>query len=194
MNLKKLLLLFSFLIISCSKQLPKVDSFAGSNYNLRSHKNTNLSFPNNFLGKTIVMGFIFTNCPDICPMTTNNMRLIQEHAQKEKLENLHFLSLSFDPETDSPEILRKFANIRELDLSNWTFLTGNKATIDSITRHFGVFAIPNDTTVTKAGEKIVYFVHTDRISLIDKEGNLRKNYLGSSINTKEIIEDIKSIE
>jgi protein SCO1/2 len=121
------------------------------------------------------------------------MRLIQERLKSEKFEDVQFISISFDPDNDTPEVLKKFAGIRNLDLSNWTFLTGNKPVIDKLMKHVGVLAVPGDSTVFPSGKVSYYYIHTDRIQLIDDEGKIRKNYPGSSINIDEIIADIKAL-
>lgn len=187
---------FLFVLIlfwGCKEKLPVIEKFGEISYKLINQNNQEIIFPDFVKGKTVIMNYIFTNCPDICPLSTNNMRLIQERLKKEKIDNIQFVSLSFDPENDTPEVLRKFAGIRNLDLSNWTFLTGDKSTTNAVIKEVGVLAVPNDSTVFKNGRKIYYYVHTDRIQLIDTEGNTRKNYKGSTINVDEIVADIKKL-
>lgn len=181
------------LIIGCSDRLDVIEDLTESEYHLLDSDSNNVVFPNYLEGKIGIVGYIFTNCPDICPLTTNNMRLIQEKLHSENINDIQFVSISFDPETDKPSILKKFAGIRNLDLNNWKFLTGNKSTIDRLMSKVGVMAIVGDSTVFESGEKIYYFIHTDRIQLIDGEGKIRKNYLGSAINIDEIVEDVKSL-
>ena len=176
------------------QSLPIDGDFGPEQFNLVDQNNTPRKFPEMIKGKIGVVGYIFTNCPDICPLTTNNMRLIQEELKKEKInDEVEFVSVSFDPEADSPEVLKKFAEIRDLDLNNWTFLTGEKAITDSLIKEVGVIAVVGDSSVTKEGEKIYYYVHTDRISLVDEEGNIRKNYLGSRAKIDEVVADIKKL-
>lgn len=179
-----------FLFAGCGDKLTEIDKFEKV-YPLVNQNGEEVVFPLLTKGKIAVVGYIFTNCPDICPLTTNNMRLIQERLKKEEIENVEFVSISFDPQTDTPEVLRKFAEIRNYNLSNWSFLTGQKSIIDSLIKKAGVFAVIGDSTVFKDGRKIYYYVHTDRIQLIDAEGTIRKNYFGSKINFDEIISDIK---
>ena len=186
-------LLIIILFWSCKEKFPVIEEFGDTNYNLVDQKNQKVVFPDFVKDKIVVMNYIFTNCPDICPLSTNNMRLIQERLKKENVENVQFVSLSFDPEFDSPEALRRFAGIRNLDLSNWTFLTGDKSVTDAVIKKVGVLAVPNDSTVFKDGRKIYYYVHTDRIQLIDTEGKIRKNYKGSTIDVDEIVADIKRL-
>ena len=194
--MKKLLpiiVLTLLMLTGCGEKLPVVENFSNNHYQLVNQKGEPIVFPDFVKGKIVVMNFIFTNCPDICPLSTNNMRLIQERLNKEKIKNVEFVSLSFDPNNDTPEVLTKFADIRGLDLSNWTFLTGRKSVTDSVIHQANVIDVPNDSTVFKDGRKIYYYIHTDRISLIDTEGRIRKNYIGSKINVDEIVNDIKKL-
>ncbi|MBN1302193.1 MAG: SCO family protein [Melioribacteraceae bacterium] len=184
------ILLILVLINQCRPDLPVETDFSGDSFALIDQDSNEVSFPGNFKGKLTVLGYIFTNCPDICPLTTNNMRLVQERLKKQDVQDINFVTISFDPDVDKPSVLKKFAELRNLDLSNWIFLTGDKDVIKNLIKKAGVFAIPNDTSRTPAGEEIIYFVHTDRISLMDGEGRVRKNYYGSKINIDEIVDDI----
>jgi len=190
-----ILILFAiFILVHCSNDFEIVDDLSKTNYKLVDQNNAPQVFPKLAKGKITVIGYIFTNCPDICPLTTNNMRLIQERLKKEKIDNVQFVSISFDPLQDKPETLKKFAEIRNLDLSNWIFLTGEKPVIDSLMSRVKILAVKSDSTVFKDGRKIYYYVHTDRIQLMDQENRILKNYKGSSINIDEIINDIKKIK
>ncbi|MEW5843863.1 MAG: SCO family protein [Bacteroidota bacterium] len=192
-KLLQLIILTLLMLTGCGEKFPVVENFSNNHYQLVNQKSEPIVFPDFVKGKIVVMNFIFTNCPDICPLSTNNMRLIQERLNKERIKNVQFVSLSFDPNNDTPEVLTKFADIRGLDLSNWTFLTGRKSVTDSVIHQANVIAVPNDSTVFKDGRKIYYYIHTDRISLIDAEGRIRKNYIGSKINVDEIVNDIKKL-
>ncbi len=185
--------IFIILISSCKSNLPVIEDFSKENFPLINQSEEKINFPSHFAGKIIVTGYIFTNCPDICPLTINNMRLIQDRLKKEKIKDVEFVSISFDPLQDTPEVLRNFAEIRNLDLQNWQFLTGEKKVIDSLIKKAGVYVIPSDSTVFKDRRKIYYYIHTDRIQLFDKHGRVRKNYTGSKINIEEIINDIKNL-
>jgi protein SCO1/2 len=185
--------LFAVLVFAC-QSLSVEGDFGPEQFDLTDQNNTPRKFPQMIKGKIGVVGYIFTNCPDICPLTTNNMRLIQEELKKEKInDEVEFVSISFDPEVDRPKVLKKFAEIRDLDLNNWTFLTGEKTITDSLIKQVGVIAVVGDSSVTKEGDKIYYYVHTDRISLVDEEGNIRKNYLGSRVKIDEVVADIKKL-
>jgi len=179
---------------SCNCNNLESEEYIGySNYKLVTHNNESVNFPADYSGKLLFLSFIFTNCPDICPLTTHNIFLIQQRIKEENIPDVHFLVISFDPDRDKPEILKKYSEVRGYNLQNWDFLTGEKKTIDSIMKDFNVVAISGDTSFTPSGLPVYFFTHTDRISLIDKKLNLRKNYKGSEIDIEEIISDLKNI-
>lgn len=194
---KIILLVVSFTLLfslSCKENLPLDKDLTKKNYTLINQNAEQVIFPENIQGHITVMGFIYTHCPDICPMTTHNMYLTEKKLKDEGIENVKFVALSFDPDRDTPEVLTKFAEIRELDFSDWTLLTGDKTTISDLLKRFDVRAIKTDETFNEDGKSEYSMMHTDRISLIDADGILRKNYKGSTLNIEEIIKDIKSIE
>jgi len=193
MKLLLALILSAFLISSCKQKLPIVDDLSARSWILTDQDSTDALFPDYLKGKPFVAGYIFTNCPDICPLTTNNMHLIQEQLSSERINDVGFASISFDPAADRPHVLKKFAEVRKLDLSNWRFFTGSDSTISSLMNAVRVFYTPGDSTVFPDGRKIYYFIHTDRISLFDGYGRIRKNYRGSKVNIEEVVNDIKSL-
>ncbi|NNG25950.1 MAG: SCO family protein [Ignavibacteriaceae bacterium] len=150
-----------------------------------------VNFPEIIKDKITVMGFIYTHCPDICPMTTHNMVLTEERLMKEGIDDVLFVALSFDPERDSPQVLTKFAEIRDINFDNWIFLTGDEITTKDALKRFDVKAITTDSTFYEDGTFTYTIMHTDRISLINNKSILKKNYKGSTINIEELINDIK---
>lgn len=186
-------ILFFLVFFGCKKKLPVEDDISGSHFTLLNEDSVQVSFPGYLKGQITVMGFIFTNCPDICPLTTNNMQRLQKKLQEENIAGVSFVSLSFDPKRDRPWVMKQFAEVRGIDFKEWHFLTGEQSVIDSIKRKMHFFAIAADTSYSEEGTPYYFFVHTDRISLIDREGKVRKNYKGSTVNLDEIMQDIKSL-
>ena len=146
------------------------------------------------MGHITVIGFIYTHCPDICPMTTNNMYLTEKKLKEQGINNVKYVEVSFDPERDTPSVLRAFADIRGISFKNWMLLTGKDSIIKDLLKRFDVMAVKTDEHKDEDGELTYSMMHTDRISLIDDKGTLRKNYKGSTLNFDEIINDIKSLE
>ena len=130
--LRIILISISILSQKCTQEFEIIKDLKYTEYQLLDIDSNSATFPKLLNGKVGIVGYIFTNCPDICPLTTNNMRLIQEKLKSQSIKGSHFVSISFDPLVDKPTVLKKFAEIRDLDLSNWDFLTGDEATIKKL--------------------------------------------------------------
>ena len=115
-------------------------------------------------GNVYLANFIFTTCPTICPVMTYNMRRIQQKLVQ--YPNFKILSHSVFPEYDTPEILLKYANKMETDLSNWNFVTGDRNEIYSIASSYFVNAM--EDSAAEGG-----FLHSQSFILVDKEGCVR---------------------
>jgi len=187
------LALISLLVASCQSKFPEKEFVGNRSEVLLNQDSLTINFPKHYRGRILLVSFIFTNCPDICPLTTHNLQLIQQKAKENKIENVAFAAISFDPERDTPTLLKQYADVRNLDLSNYNLFSGKRENIKSLMQTFHIVAIPSDTTFTDDKEPVYFFTHTDRITLIDQEQNIRKSYRGSEINLEEIINDIKNL-
>ena len=86
-------------------------------------------------GKTVAINFVFTTCTTICPPLTATFRRVQQDAAARGLP-VQLISVSVDPTTDTPERLRDFASKFKAE-PGWTFVTGDKAQIDSVLQALG---------------------------------------------------------
>ncbi len=92
-------------------------------------------------GQTVLISFIFTNCQDACPMITHHLSLVKAALGESMAEQVRFVSISIDPERDTPEALRKFREKTGVDgLPAWVFLTGDKANVDLIVQKLGQYS------------------------------------------------------
>ncbi|GAB1351063.1 SCO family protein [Ignavibacteriales bacterium] len=193
---KKLIVLFAIQLLlfsGCKGDFELDENLKGFSFKLIDQDGQQVDFPSDFENKIIVAGFIFTHCPDICPLTVNNMQLVQkELIGKGEIDDIVFLAITFDPTRDTVGLLKKFAAVREVDEKNFRFLTGDKKITDSLMSVMRIVAIPEDSTVVD-GSLSYFFTHTDRISLIDRRGFLRKEYSGSKANTSQIVQDIEKL-
>lgn len=135
-------------------------------------------------GKVVVADFFFTRCPTICPQLTKNMKRMQEglhnaqRAGSTQADFVQFLSFSVDPERDSVEALKAWANRFGIDPQNWWLLTGPKKEIyDLSIEHMKLGLVDGEGIDTS-------FFHTDFTVLIDKNRNIRGYYHG--LDTTEI--------
>ncbi len=188
-----LLLLASCLFTGCSR-LPVLEDLSGMNYTFMNQDSAGVSFPSAYRGKIVVMSFIYSHCPDICPLTTNNMQHLQDTLTADKLNGVEFVTMTFDPNRDTPSVLKDYAEIRGIKFGDWDFLSGSDANTDSVTYAVDVRYFPNDSTYSKDGRLSYYITHTDKCVLMDRDGRVRGEYSGSQLDFRKIVRDIKSLE
>lgn len=90
-------------------------------------------------GRTVLINVIYTNCKDACPMITARLNEVRSILGEQVFSKLHFVSISSDPERDTPKALKRFAAENKAEAPNWTFLTGTKTNIDHILKKLGQF-------------------------------------------------------
>jgi protein SCO1/2 len=95
-----------------------------------------------FTGKQVMLNFIFTRCPiaTMCPAATIKMMSTQKLAGEAGVKNLELVSITLDPEYDTPGVLKEYALTRGIDTSNFSFLTGPENAIKDLLAQFGVIA------------------------------------------------------
>jgi len=188
-------LLISIIIFTgCGRKFDRNDLLGKKNFPLISQDSTIINFPQDFNGKPFLLGFIFTNCPDVCPLTSHNFQLVQEEAKNEGIKEVNFVLISFDSDRDKPWVLKEYASLRNIDESNFKLLTGDKDTIKALMKKMQVVAIPGDTSKTPDGDFIYFFIHTDRAFLIDKDNRIRTEYRGSKLDISQAVKDLKALE
>lgn len=186
------LLIFVYAVLSgCYEHFPLKQDITRTQNEFLNQDSSKAKFPELTKGKITLMAMVYTHCPDICPMTTHNMQLIESKLSKDELEKVRFVVITFDPDRDTPDVLRKFAEIRDIDFSRWSFLSGNKQNTKEVMLKFDIKAVPADSSYDADGNLSYYIVHTDRLSLIDQNGLLRKKYVGSIVDVNEVVNDIK---
>ena len=195
--MKKLILLMTaafiiFTLSSCSSKPDVIHDLSNKDYTLINSDSSVVHFPGDFKGKTVVIGFIYTHCPDICPMTTHNISLVKQELEKQGAKNVTYADISFDPDRDTPSVLKEYADVRGINTNQFHFLTGDKKTIKALLKDCNIYAIPGDTTIV-GSDTSYFFIHTDRISVMDPEGKIRVEYKGSTANREELIKDINRI-
>jgi len=86
----------------------------------------------------VVINFIFTNCQGACPMMTQKLRIARDSLDAEVANKIRFVSISIDPERDTPEAMRQFAEKQHAD-GDWVFLTGARENIDLVVKKLGQY-------------------------------------------------------
>jgi protein SCO1/2 len=152
-------------------------------FSLTSHDGQAVSLAD-YRGKVVAVTFIYTSCVDTCPTLTAIMAHVQDKLGPAFGPKVAFVSITIDPERDTPEVLEQYARNFGANLAGWAFLTGDPPVVSDIARRYGVFVAK-----TAAGD----IDHTFLTSLIDQHGNLRVQYLGVRFDLEEFRGDLLSL-
>jgi protein SCO1/2 len=140
-----------------------------------------------FKGSTVALTFIYTRCPipTFCPMMDRNFLALQERiTASPALKSVRLVTVSFDPVTDTPAVLKAHARKLGADPAIWTFLTGDRDEIDRFAMRFGVSLSRNISDATD-------ITHNLRTAIVDREGRLLKTYTGNAWTIEEILGDLE---
>ncbi len=183
-----LLMMLLMIAIGCDR-LAVQDNLQNVEYEVTDQFGESVHFPESFEGKVMLVGYVYTHCPDICPMITYNMRDIQREIEIQ--EEFMLVSVSFDPDRDTPEVLYEYAESYRLNQDNWRLLTGERSEIESMLEKLKISTVKTPTRFTDDNTPIYFIDHTDKITLIDKYGQIRRTYQGSELNFDEVVNDIR---
>jgi protein SCO1 len=137
-----------------------------------------------FRGKVVAVTFIYTFCTATCPVLTPMMSFVQDQLGPNFGTRIAFVSISVDPERDTPEVLKEYGHAFGANLAGWAFLTGTPDAIRDVTRRYGVFA-------SKRANGDVE--HTFLTSIVDPHGFLRVQYVGVRFDPDEFRRDLLSL-
>ncbi len=135
-------------------------------------------------GKVVVVDFIFTSCIDECPLQTEKLASLQPALGSAFGPRVAFVSISIDPEHDTPQVLAAYAARHHAKPQGWSFLTGRPEQIRTISRSYGVVSMRDRPGAPS---------HNVLTSLIDASGALRVQYAGVRYQPRELLSDIRSL-
>src|SRR5712672_775672 len=121
--------------ISQDPPLPKIAP--APEFTLTSQDGTPVSLAD-FRGKVVAVTFIYTLCTDTCPVLTPMMSFVQDRLGPDFGTRIAFVSITVDPERDTPQVLKEYAQAFGANLAGWSFLTGAPAAIQEVTHRYGV--------------------------------------------------------
>lgn len=135
-------------------------------------------------GRAVLLDFIFTTCTGPCPILTAAHARLQGRLPAAKRDRVRFVSITVDPENDTPGKLRQYALSHGADLTRWSFLTGTPEEVDAVLRAYHVGRVPRaDKTLN----------HTVVTYLIDPAGKIRNYYLGLEHAHDAVLADILEV-
>ncbi len=135
-------------------------------------------------GKIVLITFLYTTCPDVCPLVTVSMQSVQKDLSPKERESVYLLSVTTDPEIDKPEILKSYGERHQVDFTNWSLLTGNVQQLVLLWKAFGI-------KVLRKARGLVS--HTSLTALMDGKGVMRYVYHGTAPDPKVILEDLRML-
>ena len=130
------------------------------------------------------MTFIFTGCSATCPVLTPMMALVQDRLGRDFGTKVAFASITVDPENDTPDMLKVYAQMHGADVTGWSFLTGRPQVIADLARRYGVFAAKN-----AKGE----LEHSFLTRSIDRRGILPCPVSRGSLRSERVLRDLVSV-
>lgn len=191
--MKQLLSFFSLslLFLSCQTGPKVIDDLGDRSFQLVDQDSVAVTFPDDYQGRFVVLGFIYTNCPDVCPLITQNMIKIQKELHSP--DDVQFIGITFDPERDTPSVLRKYKDTFKLG-KNFDFLTGDPSVISEVMDSVRVRSQVSLTTTTDSGKEIYFMNHSDKIMVLDKKSRVIIEYGGSMPGIPNlIVEDFQTL-
>ena len=139
---------------------------------------------NKLRGKIVAINFIYTTCADVCPLFTIEFARLQEALRRQAQLNSFLVSITTDPEIDSPKVLESYARRFGADFQNWAFLTGDESGLKDVWKRFGVQVIRRDRGLVQ---------HTNLTTLVDAQGIRRINFLGPQWQFSDFLKDMRAL-
>ncbi|MCA0430015.1 MAG: SCO family protein [Bacteroidetes bacterium] len=138
-------------------------------------------------GKIYITEYFFTTCKSICPIMNTNLQKVYQTFYNDT--SIYIVSHTVDPETDSVNVLKEYAQLHNVKNNQWQFLTGNKVDLYAIARKGYLL----NTEEGNGGEED--FIHTQNFALIDKEKRIRGFYDGTdTAEINRLIIDVKLLK
>jgi len=158
------------------------------NYSLINQENKKIQLTS-FRGRILVFTFMYTRCPipDFCPRMSQHFREVYDALKDINInKDWHLLSISFDPDFDTPKILKNYSKAFSSDLKKWSFVTGNTSVIDEMISRFGII-------VRRPKASITDWDHNLRTVIVDSNGVIQTIYIGNSWTPETLVQDLKKM-
>ncbi len=131
-------------------------------------------------GQVVALTFLYTTCPDVCPLTATRFRAAQAELQGDA-SRVTFIAVSVDPDRDTPKAVQDFSTAHGL-AANWYYLVGGRAQLSPVWTAYGIGVQAGSTTVT----------HNDAVYLIDARGRERV-LLHSDDLARDLANDLRAL-
>lgn len=150
------------------------------------NQNGKLLFKKDFLGRPLAINFIFTHCRNaqMCPASTQCMKRLAEELDKSpQLENVKLISISFDPQNDSPGVLNTYTSGYGINSKRHNFLTGDANQIKDLMRQYGILTTQSDGTI----------IHNAALIIVSPEGRIIHRREGAQFDPVDVAEYFRTL-
>jgi protein SCO1 len=128
-------------------------------------------------GKAVVLTFIYTSCPDVCPLTAENLRFAYDQLPAKARDRVALVAVTVDPERDTASALRAFSVEHRLDGNpSWWALRGDRATLEPVWAAYAIDPgqmVPHREGASASPDAAARLAHTDAVYVIDPQGRER---------------------
>jgi protein SCO1/2 len=145
-----------------------------------------------YRGRVVLLAFVFTSCPGVCPMISQQMAALQGRLKQERLfgSKAAMLSVTVDPDTDTEEVLAEYARTFGADPAGWRFLREEAPRLDPVLKAYDEWT---KLLPSRRGAQRAELDHPARVYLIDPAGNIREIYSLAFFNEKQALLDMKKL-
>jgi protein SCO1/2 len=149
-----------------------------------------------YRGKALLLTFVYTRCPqpDQCTLMSNNFAAIDQALQKqpETYDKTHLLTISFDPDYDTPKVLRSYGashtgRYSDETFQHWEFASGTKDEVKGVAQFFGLRYYHD----TESNDEEV--IHSMRTAIVGPDGKVFKLYRGNEWKPEEVLGELRSL-
>ncbi|HEV2067294.1 MAG TPA: SCO family protein [Thermomicrobiales bacterium] len=139
-------------------------------------------------GRAVALTFIFTSCPDVCPLIAEKLRWTYESLPEDQRDEIALVAITVDPENDTPEAMAAFSATHRLaDNPSWYALTGDRAMLQQVWQAYGIWP-----GAAAAPEGSMGMGHTDAVYVIDAEGRERV-FMRSDFNADALAANLTAL-
>lgn len=170
---RSVLLLAAACVVGCGQSAPKDDKLGQVAEFKLTERSGKAIQRDDLQDKVWVASFVFTRCAGVCPQITSNMAQLQKHFANQS--DVVLVSFSVDPEHDTPEVLRVYADRFGAEPERWLFLTGDRDTMYRLIRESFHLHAEKAAGTPKAGNEVL---HDQRLAVVDRHGEIRAYFDG----------------
>lgn len=179
----------SLSLAACNRPDTIID-LSDHSYELLDADSAAVTFPDDYKGKTTVISFIYTHCPDVCTVITANMKNIQRKL--EDTSDVRFVEITFDPERDTPAVLAEYKDVYGLN-HQFSLLTGPPPEIDPLLTKLKIVAEKARLDSLRQDSSSYFMRHSNTMYIMDKQGRIRTEYPANVVPPENVVEDLQKI-